>query len=86
MSDTTFDYVLNEVDSFSYDQCVILLSKLTDAFSKKGNDVVVHENSPIDKFFGSVDEEDSEKMLTAVQDCGNSFGEQNANRYTGLPF
>ncbi len=29
MSDTAFNAMLNEVDSFSYDQCVALLSKLT---------------------------------------------------------
>ena len=30
---------------------------------------IPEELSPIDRFFGTIDESDSNKMLTAVQDC-----------------
>ena len=59
--------MLSDIDSFSYDQCVALLSKLTQIFKVKKP--VEVEISPIDRFFGTVSDEDSEKMLSAVQDC-----------------
>ena len=31
MSDVTFNAVLNDVDTFSYNQCVLLLARLTQA-------------------------------------------------------
>lgn len=68
MSDFAFNRIMTEVDFFSYDQCVSLLSKLTQVFQSKKKEAV--ENvSPIDKFFGVIDESDSEKMLSAVEDC-----------------
>ena len=30
---------------------------------------IQEEGSPIDRFFGTIDESESNKMLTAVQDC-----------------
>lgn len=41
MSDLSFNTVLNEVDTFSYNQCVLLLSKLTQTlqnWTSKDND------------------------------------------------
>ena len=67
MSETAFNTMMSEVDDFSYEQCVMLLSRLTQVFRKKNNEV--KENSPIDHFFGSVSGEDSDKMLEAVQEC-----------------
>lgn len=69
MSDSVFNTMISEVDSFSYEQCVILLSKLSQIFQNKQQKVMGENNSPIDTFFGSVEGEDSEKMLTAVKDC-----------------
>ena len=69
MSDAAFNSMIAEVDDFSYEQCVILLSRLTQVFSRKKSETVEKKVSPIDQFFGSVDDEDSEKMLEAVQDC-----------------
>ena len=69
MSDAAFNSMISEVDDFSYEQCVILLARLTQVFSKRKSEPVVKEISPIDQFFGSVNDEDSEKMLEAVQDC-----------------
>lgn len=69
MSDSVFNTMISEVDSFSYEQCVILLSKLSQVFQNKQQKVMGENKSPIDTFFGSVEGEDSEKMLTAVKDC-----------------
>lgn len=35
MSDAVFDSMLTEVDNFSFDQCVLLLSRLSQVFAKK---------------------------------------------------
>ncbi len=67
MSDVAFNSMMSEVDGFSYEQCVLLLSRLTQVFSRKKPEM--KESSPIDAFFGSVNEEDSDKMLEAVQEC-----------------
>ena len=69
MSDMAFNAVLRDVDTFSYDQCVSLLSRLTQVFKFKKREVAEIEMSPIDRFFGTVNDEDSEKMLQAVQEC-----------------
>jgi hypothetical protein len=69
MSDSAFNTMMTEMDSFTYDQCVLLLSRLTQIFSKKKGETENKEISPIDKYFGSVSEEDSDKMLEAVMDC-----------------
>lgn len=69
MSDAVFNTMLTEMDSFSYEQCVALLSKLSQIFKTKKQETMVAKTSPIDKFFGTISEEDSEKMLQAVQDC-----------------
>ncbi len=69
MSDLAFNSMMTEMDSFTYDQCVLLLSRLTQIFSRKKTEVVNKEISPIDQYFGSVNEEDSDKMLEAVMDC-----------------
>lgn len=68
MSDAVFNTMINEVDSFSYEQCVILLSRLSQAFQNKQK-LMEEKKSPIDIFFGSVDAEDGEKMLDAVMEC-----------------
>ena len=69
MSDAAFNSMISEVETFSYEQCVLLLARLTEVFRNKRTESAVTEVSPIDKFFGSVGDEDSEKMLAAVQDC-----------------
>lgn len=35
MSDAAFDSMLTEVDNFSFDQCVMLLARLSQVFEKK---------------------------------------------------
>jgi len=67
MSDTSFNSIMSEVDFFSYDQCVALLSKLTQVFKNKKAES--NEKSPIDQFIGIIDSEESDKMLLAVNDC-----------------
>lgn len=69
MSDMAFNAMMNEVDNFSYDQCVELLSRLSSVFKGKTQANMAEKTSPIDKFFGTVNDEDSEKMLEAVKDC-----------------
>ena len=68
MSDAAFNTMMTEVDDFSYDQCVALLARLSQVFEGKKKETAV-EVSPIDLFFGTVSDEDSEKMLEAVKDC-----------------
>jgi len=67
MSDTAFNSILTEVDNLSYEQCAALLAHLSKVFMDKKN--IQKEISPIDRFFGTVDESDSDKMLEAVQEC-----------------
>lgn len=69
MSDMAFNAMMNEVDNFSYDQCVELLSRLSSVFKGKKHFSAAEKTTPIDKFFGTVNAEDSEKMLEAVKDC-----------------
>ena len=69
MSDMAFNAMLSDMDSFSYDQCVALLSRLTQIFKVKKRETIEADISPIDRFFGTVNDEDSEKMLAAVQEC-----------------
>ncbi len=69
MSDLAFNSMMTEMDSFTYEQCVLLLSRLTQIFSKKKNETAAKEISPIDQYFGSVNEEDSDKVIEAVMDC-----------------
>ena len=45
MSDAAFDSMMNEVDNFSFDQCIILLSRLSQVFSKKKNETVAPKKS-----------------------------------------
>ena len=66
MSDIAFNSMLTELDNLSYDQCVALLARLSKVFMNKKN--IQEEGAPIDRFFGTIDESDSNKMLTAVQD------------------
>ena len=67
MPDIAFNSMLTELDNLSYDQCVALLARLSKVFMNKKN--IQEEGAPIDRFFGTIDESDSNKMLTAVQDC-----------------
>lgn len=67
MSDVAFNTMMSNVEFFSYDQCVALLSKLSQVFHNKKSETT--KVSPIDKFFGVINNEDSEKMLEAVEDC-----------------
>ena len=67
ISDASFNSILTEVDNLSYEQCAALLAHLSKVFMDKKN--IQKEISPIDRFFGTVDESDSDKMLEAVQDC-----------------
>ncbi|MGN0739744.1 MAG: hypothetical protein ACI4LX_06195 [Treponema sp.] len=52
MSDSTFNTVLNEVDSFSYNQCIILLTRITQTLqnwtSKDENEELFYSKSNID--------------------------------------
>ena len=66
-SDIAFNSILTELDNLSYEQCVALLAQLSKVFMNKK--YIPEELSPIDRFFGTIDESDSNKMLTAVQDC-----------------
>ena len=67
MSDAAFNSILTEVDNLSYEQCAALFAHLSKVFMDKKN---IRKNiSPIDLFFATVDESDSDKMLEAVQDC-----------------
>ena len=45
MSDAAFDSMMNEVDNFSFDQCIMLLSRLSQVFSKKKNETVAPKKS-----------------------------------------
>ena len=45
MSDAAFDTMMNEVDNFSFDQCIMLLSRLSQVFSKKKNETVTPKKS-----------------------------------------
>ena len=50
MSDVAFNSVLTEVDSFSYDQCVALLKKLSEvlksrSFAKEDDDLFYSEKN-----------------------------------------
>lgn len=67
MSDAAFNSILTEVDNLSYEQCAALLAHLSKVFMDKKN--IRKDISPIDRFFATVDESDSDKMLEAVQDC-----------------
>ena len=67
MSDIAFNSMLTELDNLSYEQCVALLARLSKVFMNKK--YIPEELSPIDRFFGTIDESESNKMLTAVQDC-----------------
>ena len=69
MSDAMFNTMISELDSFSNEQCVVLLSRLSRVFQKRHVDATETKKSPIDKFFGTVGQEESEKMLDAVSDC-----------------
>lgn len=35
MSDAAFNFIMTEVDNFSFEQCVLLLSRLSQVFTKK---------------------------------------------------
>ncbi|MGN0728041.1 hypothetical protein [Treponema sp.] len=52
MSDSTFNTVLNEVDSFSYNQCILLLTRITQTLqnwtSKDENEELFYSKSNID--------------------------------------
>ena len=52
MSDMAFNAVLNDVDSFSYNQCVLLLARLTQALqnwtSKDSSDDLFYSKSNIE--------------------------------------
>lgn len=45
MSDAAFDSMMNEVDNFSFDQCIMLLSRLSQVFSKKKYETVTPKKS-----------------------------------------
>ena len=45
MSDAAFDSIMTEVDNFSLDQCIMLLSRLSQVFSKKKNDIGTSKKS-----------------------------------------
>ena len=66
MSNTTFNTLLSEVDNFSYEQCTALLARLSKVFINKNP---LHQSlSPIECFFGTVDKDDSDKMLATVEE------------------
>lgn len=45
MSDAAFNSMMTEVDNFSFDQCVLLLSRLSQVFSKKQSETNVPKKS-----------------------------------------
>ena len=45
MSDAAFNSMMNEVDNFSFEQCVLLLSRLSQVFSKKQNQATAQKKS-----------------------------------------
>ena len=45
MSDAAFNSIMTEVDNFSFDQCVLLLSRLSQVFTKKQNETAVPKKS-----------------------------------------
>lgn len=45
MSDAAFNSIMTEVDNFSFDQCVLLLSRLSQVFTKKQNEIAVPKKS-----------------------------------------
>ncbi len=45
MSDAAFNSIMTEVDNFSFDQCVLLLSRLSQVFTKKQNETAVSKKS-----------------------------------------
>lgn len=45
MSDAVFNSMISEVDNFSFEQCVALLSRLSEVFSKKQNENVSSKKS-----------------------------------------
>ena len=40
MSDAAFNSIMTEVDNFSFEQCVLLLSRLSQVFTKKQRKMV----------------------------------------------
>lgn len=45
MSDAAFNNMIAEVDNFSFEQCVLLLSRLSQVFAKKKNEKVTSKKS-----------------------------------------
>lgn len=45
MSDAAFDSMMNEVDNFSLEQCMKLLTRLSEVFPKKKNESVTPRKS-----------------------------------------
>ncbi len=48
MSDTSLCSMLSQIDSFSYEQYVILLIHLTEGFKRRKNEPIVKQISSID--------------------------------------
>ena len=45
MSDAAFNSMMTEVDNFSFDQCVLLLSRLSQVFTKKQSEAAAPKKS-----------------------------------------
>ena len=45
MSDAVFNSMITEVDNFSLEQCVLLLSRLSQVFERKQNEISVPKKS-----------------------------------------
>lgn len=69
MKTTTFNSIVSQVDTFSYDQCLALLGKITQSMKKLRPEARQKNASPIEQFAGLVNDADSKLMMDAVQEC-----------------
>ena len=69
MKTAAFDSIVAQVDTFSYDQCLALLGKITQSLKKLRPEAEQKNISPIEQFAGLVNDADSKLMMEAVQEC-----------------
>lgn len=63
MSDSAFNEVLNEIDSFSYNQCVMLLARLSKALQ-----TWVSKDKETDLFYSKTNMEHLERGIKALNE------------------
>ncbi|MEE0886066.1 MAG: hypothetical protein UIB61_04110 [Treponema sp.] len=69
MKTAAFNSIVAQVDTFSYDQCLALLGKITQSLKKLSPEAGRKNISPIEQFAGLVNDADSKLMMDAVQEC-----------------